>query len=114
MKDDLRLWLAEVAGHPITFGIVAGLARWAIGDRAGGIKAVFGYLCASLLVAWAGAFYLADEGLTPPRTAFYLLLLAFVAKDILVALAGLAQQFRVDPLAMLARLHKALRGGSDR
>lgn len=114
MKDDIRQWLTELATHPVTFGVAAALARWAIGDRAGGFKALVGYLLASILVAWAGAFYLADEGLTPPRTAFYLLLLAFVAKDILVALAGMAQQFRVDPLAMLARLHKALRGGSDK
>lgn len=114
MKDDVRGWLTELAAHPATFGLAAALARWAIGDREGGWRALVGYVAASLLVAWAGSYYLADEGLTQPRQAFYLIVLCFVGKDVLVALAGLAQQFRVDPFALLARLHKALRGGPDK
>ena len=111
MKDDIRQWLTEVAAHPATFGISAAIARWAIGDRAGGWRALIGYMVASLLVAWAMSFYLMDEGLTQPRAAFWLLLMSFVAKDLLVALAGLAQQFRVDPFGVLARVQQALRGG---
>lgn len=111
MKDDLRAFLAEAASHPVTYGICAALARWAIGDKAGGWRALAGYLMASLLVAWAGALYLADEGYTSSRNGFFLIVLCFVAKDLLVAVAGIAQQFRVDPWSVIARIRQALRGG---
>lgn len=111
MKDDLRAALSEIAAHPVTYGICAALARWAIGDREGGWRALAGYLAASLLVAWAGALYLADEGFTSSRSGFLLLVLCFVAKDLLVALAGIAQQFRLDPWGVFARVRDALRGG---
>lgn len=111
MRDDLRAWLAEMAAHPATYGIAAALARWAIGDRVGGWKALVGYVAASLLVAWAGSLYLADESYTGARTGFLLIVLCFIAKDLLVALAGIAQQFRLDPWAVLDRVRQALRGG---
>lgn len=111
MKDDLRYWLGEIAAHPATYGVFAALARWAIGDREGGWRALLGYVVASLLVAWAGSLYMADEGYTTARSGFYVLVLAFVAKDLLVALAGLAHQFRLDPWAVLDRVRAALRGG---
>lgn len=111
MKDELRTWLAEMAAHPATYGIAAAVARWAIGDRAGGWRALAGYASASLLVAWAGALYLADESYTTSRSGFMLIVLCFVAKDLLVALAGIAQQFRLDPWSVLDRVRQALRGG---
>lgn len=111
MKEDLRDWLLEVASHPATYGICAALARWAIGDREGGWRALVGYMTASLLVAWAGALYLADESYTSSRSGFFLIVMCFVAKDLLVAIAGIAQQFRLDPWSVLARIRQALRGG---
>lgn len=60
MKGDLRAALSEIAAHPVTYGICAALSRWAVGDREGGWRALVGYLASSLLVAWAGALYLAD------------------------------------------------------
>jgi len=111
MKDDLRAALAEIAAHPATYGIFAALARWAIGDRAGGWRALLGYLSSSLLVAWAGSLYLADESFTESRSGFLLIVLCFVAKDLLVAVAGIAHQFRLDPFSVLDRIRQALRGG---
>lgn len=111
MKEELRQALSEIATHPATFGIFAALARWWLGDRAGGWRAFIGYAISSLLVAWAGSFYLADEALTSGRRSFYLLLLAFVAKDLLTALATIAAQFRVDPFGVIDRIRKALAGG---
>lgn len=111
MKDDLRSVLAEMANHPVVYGIFAALARWSVGDRAGGWRALIGYLAASLLVAWAGSLYLADEGYSSARGGFFLIVLCFVAKDLLVALAGIAQQFRVDPWSVIDRVRQALRGG---
>ena len=110
MKDDLRAALAEIASHPATYGIFAALARWAIGDRAGGWRALLGYLSSSLLVAWAGALYLADEEVTGARQGFLLILMSFVAKDLLIALAGIAHQFGADPFAVFERVKRALRG----
>ena len=80
-------------------------------EAPGGWRALAGYLTASLLVAWAGALYLADEGYTSSRSGFFLIVLCFVAKDLLVAVAGIAQQFRVDPWSVIARIRQALRGG---
>lgn len=111
MKDELRAFLSEVANHPATYGIFAALARWAIGDRVGGWRALLGYVASSLLVAWAGALYLADEAYTSARSGFFLIVLCFVGKDLLVALAGIAQQFRVDPWSVIDRVRQALRGG---
>lgn len=111
VKEELRSALAEIAAHPATYGVVAALARWAIGDRTGGWRALLGYVSASLLVAWAGALYLADEAYTSSRGGFFLIVLCFVAKDLLVALAGIAQQFRADPWSVLDRIRQALRGG---
>lgn len=110
-RDDLRYWLGEVAAHPASYGFAAAVARWMLGDRAGGLRGLLGYLTAALVVAWGGALYLAGEGVTPERGGFYLLLLCFVAKDLLTALAGLAVQFRADPLGVLWRIRQALRGG---
>lgn len=111
MKDDLRLWLHELATHPAAYGIAAAVARWYLGDRAGGIKGLLGYLSASLLVAWAVSLWMVDEGMMPARGGFYLLLVSFIAKDLLVVLVALATQFRLDPLGMLSRVREALRGG---
>lgn len=112
MKE-IRTWLLEMAAHPATYGVVAAVARWSIGDRTGGWRALIGYVLASLLVAWAGALYLADESYTNERTGFLLIVMCFVAKDFLLALAGIAQQFRLDPWAVLDRIRQALRGGPN-
>lgn len=111
MKDEFRAWAMDVATHPATYGLAAALARWAIGDRDGGWRALLGYVVASLLVAWAGSLYMADESYTSARTGFFLIVLCFVAKDLLVALAGIAHQFRIDPWSVLDRVRQAFRGG---
>jgi nitrate/nitrite transporter NarK len=111
MKDELRQALTEIAAHPATFGLFAAFARWWLGDRVGGWRALIAYAICSLLVAWAGSFYLADEMLTSGRRSFYLLLLAFIAKDLLTALASVAAQFRVDPFGVARRIFDAWRGG---
>lgn len=114
MEKELRQALQEIAAHPATFGIFAALARWWLGDRAGGWQSLIAYIACAMFVAWAGAFYLIDEGLTSGRKSFYLLLLAFVAKDLLTALAGIAVQFRTDPFGVLRRIRGALLGGSNK
>lgn len=111
MKDEIRAWLSEMAAHPALYGVCAAIARWLIGDREGGWRAFFGYLAASLLVAWAGALYLEDEGYTAARGGFFLIVMCFVAKDLLIVIAGLAFQARTDPYSVFARIRQALRGG---
>lgn len=111
MKEEFQQALNEIAQHPATYGVFAAIARWWLGDRAGGWRTFIGYVISSLLVAWAGSFYLADEALTSGRRSFYLLLLAFVAKDLLTALATIAGQFRVDPFGVVKRIKEALTGG---
>lgn len=71
MKDELREWLAHIAGHPAAYGFAAAVARWWLGDREGGWRAFVGYLACSLLVAWATWLYLADEGMTHTRSGFW-------------------------------------------
>ena len=111
MKDELRQALTDIAAHPATYGIFAAFARWWLGDRVGGWQALVTYILCSLLVAWAAYSYLADEVISEHRRGLYVLLLAFAAKDLLVALAGLGAQFRTDPLGVIRRLWEALRGG---
>ncbi|MES2958511.1 MAG: hypothetical protein V4792_09995 [Pseudomonadota bacterium] len=112
MKDEFRLWLSEIAAHPAAFGFVAALARWALGDRVGGWRSLFSYVITSLLVAWAASFWLADEvGMSIGRKSFYLLLAAFVAKDVLIALVALSTQFGTNPIEVLQRIRAALAGG---
>ena len=104
--------LAEIAAHPATYGVAAALARWALGDRLGGGRALISYVVCSLFVAWGASLYLSDElAMTSGRKSFYLMLLAFVAKDILTALAAIAVQFRVDPLGVFKRFREAMSGG---
>ncbi len=111
MKDELRSLLNEIAAHPTTYGMAAAVARWMVGDREGGLKALLGYVVASMLVAWAAYNYMADEGLTEARTAFWIILAAFFARDLLVTLAAFAQQFRSDPVNLALRIWQAVRGG---
>lgn len=111
MKDELRQALVAIADHPATYGVSAAIARWFIGDRSGGWWAFFSYVICSAFVAWGASFYLADEVLTSGRKTFYLLLLAFVAKDLLTAVLRIAAQFSVDPLGMFTRIKLALFGG---
>lgn len=111
MKDELRQALTEVAGHPATFGVSAAIARWMLGDRKGGWGSLLSYVICSAFVAWGASFYLADEVLTSGRRTFYLLILAFVAKDLLTAVAAIAAQFQLDPIGVFMRIKSALFGG---
>ncbi len=111
MKDELRQALSEIAAHPASYGVGAAVARWWLGDREGGWRALCTYVICAVLVAWGGELYLRGEGYTPDRKGFYLLLLAFVAKDLLTALASIAGQFRVDPFGVLRRVKEAISGG---
>lgn len=111
MKDSIRHLLQEISVHPATYGLFAALARWMLGDRAGGWRALLGYFSASILVAWGASLYMLDEGMSGSRQGFYLLLLAFVAKDLLIALIAVGQQLQKDPVGLLVRLKDALRGG---
>lgn len=111
MKEDLRAALNALASHPVTYGIAAAIARWYIGDREGGLKAFLGYVIASAFVALAVAAYLADESMTQARAGFWVTLAAFVARDLLYALAAIAQKFRADPINLALRIWQALRGG---
>lgn len=112
----MRDLLNELASHPASYGIAAAVARWLLGDRTGGWRALMVYLAASSITAWAAALYLADEGLTAQRQGFYLLIVAFVGKDLLIATIALFGQFKADPLDLLLRVYDALRGrpGSSR
>lgn len=111
MKDDLVSLLKQVAEHPASYGLLAGIARWLTGDRQGGWWVFLNYLASSCLVAWAAAFYLADEPLTQAKRVFFLLLLAFIARDLLNILLLLVDKAKGNPLEFFQRLLNALRGG---
>jgi len=102
-----------MAAHPITFGVFAALGRWLLGDRAGGLRALLAYMSSSLLVAWGASYWLAEEVMSSGRRSLYLLLLAFVAKDVLIAILTVAQQFGANPFEVIRRIRKALAGGPD-
>lgn len=113
MKDNLYEFLKQVADHPAAYGLLAGVARWLTGDRTGGWWVFLSYIASSCLVAWAASFYLADEPLAPAKKIFFLLLLAFVARDILNILLLLMDKAKDNPLEFFQRLLNALRGGGS-
>ncbi len=112
MQDNLLDFLRQVADHPASYGLLAGVARWLIGDRSGGWWVFFSDLVSSCLVAWAAALYLADEPMTPAKRLFFLLLLAFIARDLLNVLILLVDKAKEDPLGFFQRLIDAIRGGN--
>lgn len=111
MKDDLLAALRQIAEHPATYGFASGVARWLIGDRQGGWWVFLGYIASSGLVAWGASLYLADEALSPTKQLFFVLLVAFVARDLLNLLLIVVEKAKDDPLAFFQRLLSALRGG---
>lgn len=107
---DFREIMTTVASSPIAFGFAAAFARWYLGDRDGGIRGLVGYIAASLFVSWAVSLYLANENIPANRGLFYMLLAAFVARDILVVISAVAVQLRVDPIGLIVRLWTAFKG----
>lgn len=112
MKDELIDALRQVADHPAIYGVFAGVARWLIGDRQGGLWVFLGYLASSCLVAWGASLYLADEPMATTKRLFFVLLLAFVARDLLNLVLLLVEKAKDDPLSFFQRLLTALRGGA--
>ena len=110
MQENFIETLQRIATHPISFGLGAGLARWIMGDRDQGWKVLAGQILVSMFVAYAASAYLAEEVMGDGRRSFYVLLAAFVAKDLLLAVMAIAVQFARDPLALLVRVRDALKG----
>lgn len=111
MKEQWLDALRQIADHPMSYGVLAGIARWLLGDRAGGWWIFLSYIASSCLVAWAASFYLVDEPLTEAKRVFFLLLLAFIARDLLAILLLWVEKAREDPLGFFQRVLAALRGG---
>lgn len=112
MKDDLANLLKQVADHPASYGLLAGFARWLIGDRKGGWWVFLSYIASSCLVAWAASFYLADEPLAPTKRIFVLIMLAFAARDLLNLLLLFIEKAKDNPLEFFQRLLNAFKGGA--
>lgn len=110
MKEQVQHLLHTLSDSPILFGVVAAVARWALGDRDGGWWMFFGYLSSALLVAWGVSLYVADEPYSNSRRGFYVLLFAFAARDILVAIVAISRELAADPVGLLSRIKSVLRG----
>jgi hypothetical protein len=110
MKDDLLRWLSDIAAHPVVYGIGAAISRWLVGDREGGLVGLISYISASALVAMAAALYLRGEALSESKALFWVLLTAFLAKDILIVLVALGRRAMNDPIGTLREVRAALRG----
>jgi hypothetical protein len=111
MKDELETILRRIAEHPAVYGLLAAIARWLLSDRKGGWWAFFGSLTSSCLVAWAASLWLADEPFSASRRAFFIVLLAFAARDILALLVLVGERARANPWEVLQRVIAALNGG---
>lgn len=113
MKDEIVALLKELGSHPIMFGALAGLARWRMGDRAGGLQVFLTQIIVSCFVAFVAAQYLGNGNLTDGKEVAYVCLLAFAAKDLLMAVVLLGAQFAKDPLGVWEKLKSAFfRGGA--
>lgn len=113
MKEHLQHLLQTLSESPVLFGFVAAIARWLLGDRAGGWWMFGGYLASAIFVAWGVSLYVADEPFTNSRKGFYVLLFAFAARDILTALVAVGRELGDDPVGLLSRVKDALRGRKE-
>lgn len=111
MKEETEGLLKTLAEHPASYGLLAAVARWLLSDRKGGWWAFFGYLTSSCLVAWAAALWMADEPYSTSRRAFFIVLLAFAARDILAVVVLIGERARSNPWEALERIISALKGG---
>lgn len=100
----------RIATHPVTFGVSAGLSRWIAGGHEGGWRHLLGQLFLSAFVAIAAALYLAEEVMGDGKRLTFVILIAFVARDLLMGIISIALQFRSDPLGIVQRVREALRG----
>lgn len=116
MKDFVAIlklvWaaLGEAAQHPIGIAFGAATARSALSDWVGGLRAWAAYFVTALVVSFAATTYLADESYTENRTTFLIILLAVVARDVLMVVLAIAAMVRQDPFGAWARLRAALAG----
>lgn len=111
LKEELAELARQALTHPLAHGIGSGFIRWVIGDRQGGMGALVWQLVISAGVAFAVALYLADEGLSNNRYAFWILFGAFVGRDVLVGLTLIAAGFRKDPLGTVRAVRDSITGG---
>ena len=105
--DDIRAWIADTSQNSAVLATLAACVRWFVSPA--GARELLVYIASSLLVTWGAWLWLFDEHLTDHRSTFYTLLLAFVARDILVVIAGIAVQLRLDPVGNIIKLWTAFR-----
>ncbi len=111
-ESDVYEALARMSSHPVTYGVLAGVARFAIGDKTAGWKAFITNIVVSMFVALGTMLYLLEEPYTDGKKAFYTIVASFLARDLLVALLSIGAQFSKDPMGFFARLREAFKGGS--
>jgi hypothetical protein len=114
VTDELKT-AAEVAGTGAGIGGVTGVLRMVILGQPGGLPAYLSILAASVLVGMlAGlmASSVAIEGAPlSERMQWAIIIVAgLVAKDFLTGLRAIGIEFASDPLALIIRIIKAIRG----
>jgi hypothetical protein len=110
MKDDLPSLLQEMASNPISYGIGAAVARFAIGEQQKGWKTFLEQVVASCFVAFVVTAYLNQEGYAIGTRTVYVCILAFLGRDVLMALILIGSRLREDPIGFLVRLKESFKG----
>lgn len=110
MKDDLQSIVQEVASNPLTYGLIAALARFSVGEQKQGWKTFLEQVVASCFVSFVVTAYLSQEGYAVGTRTLYVCVIAFLARDVLMALILIGSRLREDPIGFLVRLKEAFKG----
>ncbi len=114
MSDDLKA-AAEVAGTGAGIGGVTGVIRMVALGQAGGWAAWFSITVASLLVGMLAGLCASsvsvDGAPMSEKMQWAIIIIAgLVAKDFLTGLRAIGDEFAHDPLALVLRIIRAIRG----
>lgn len=110
MKELFTPDLQHIADNPLVYGLSAAIVRWTLGDKRGGWIAFLSYVVSSIMVAYVANFYLQEEMITSGKKTAYIILLAFVARDLLGALLIVGSHVSTNPLDFASKVLKLVRG----
>lgn len=111
-EDDLYDIALKAVQNPFAYGFGAGVVRFLIGDRHAGWKALVTNIIISMFVSGAAMLYLSEETYTPSKKAFFTIIAALLARDLLIALFSIGAQLRRDPVGFTKRLREAFKGNA--
>jgi uncharacterized membrane protein YeaQ/YmgE (transglycosylase-associated protein family) len=114
VTDDIKA-AAEVAAAGAGIGAATGVVRVIVLGQAGGLGAYLSVVIASILVGvlaglMASSIAIDGSAMSQKMQWVVVIVSSVVAKDFLTGLRAIGSEFASDPLALVIRIVKAIRG----